>query len=87
MLTGVGFMYDPGRTYTMPIALATGVAASINGLFGKKLPLGAAGFKPLRVDRVADAAVEAIADPNISGKLDPDELDELATKVWRRQML
>lgn len=81
-------MYDESRKVTLPLATLTGVSAAVNSLFGGKLPLlGAAGHKPLRAERVADATVEAISDEHYSGIFDPVELDELATKVWRRQML
>jgi hypothetical protein len=81
-------MYDESRKITVPLASLTSLSSGINNLFYGKLPLlGAAGYKPLKAERVADATVEAISDDHYSGIFDPNDLDELATKVWRRQML
>src|SRR5690606_30420009 len=88
LLVRPGFIYDSSRAYTIPLAIGTGITSGINNLFGGKLPLlGAAGYKPLRAEVIADAVVEAIADENVKGILEPVKMEELAAKVWRRGML
>lgn len=85
-----GFLYDSSRGFTIPIAYATSLAASINqGIFGGRLTplMGAGGVKPLKADEVADAVVEAIDTKEISGIVDVKQIDLLAQKAWRKGML
>jgi len=85
-----GFLYDSSRGFTIPIAYATSVAASINqGIFGGRLTplMGAGGVKPLRADEVADAVMEAIDEDGIKGVIDVKQIEQLAHKAWRKGML
>lgn len=60
----------------------------MNSLFGGKLPLlGAAGYKPLKVEVLAEAATEAIGDEDVKGVVDVKDIEELYSKAWRRGML
>ena len=83
-----GFLYDSTRPVTMPLAGLMGVTSAVNSLFGGKLPLlGAAGYKPLKVGVVAEAAVEAIARESVKGVVEVKDIEELYSKAWRRGML
>ncbi|POS75717.1 NAD dependent epimerase/dehydratase [Diaporthe helianthi] len=83
------FLYDSSRPFTIPMAAMTGVGAVFNGLtrgvFGGLM--GAAGAKPLKVDVVAQAAVEALSDESVRGPVEVPEIEELANKGWRKDML
>lgn len=83
------FMYDSSRAFTIPMAAMTGVGALFNGVtrgvFGGLL--GAAGAKPLKVDVVARAAVEALEEEGTRGPVEVPELEDLAEKAWRKGML
>lgn len=83
------FLYDASRLFTIPMAAATGVGALFNGLTRGVLGgfLGAAGAKPLKVDVVARAAVEALEEEGTRGPVEVPELEELAEKAWRKGML
>lgn len=83
------FLYDASRAFTIPMAAATGVGAVFNGLTRGVLGgfLGAAGAKPLKVDVVARAAVEALEDGATRGPVEVAELENLAEKAWRKGML
>lgn len=83
------FMYDSSRKITMGIAAAAGAASVFNSLTGNILKgfMGAAGTKPLQVETVAEAVVEALADETIKGPVEPEQIEELATKGWRKTML
>jgi hypothetical protein len=48
---------------------------------------GAAVTKPLKVDLVADAVVEALADEGVKGPVEVPQLEELASRAWRKTML
>lgn len=82
------FLYDSSRMFTIPMAAMTGVGALFNGMTRGVLSgfLGAAGAKPLKVEAVARAAVEAL-ETNVSGPVEVPELEELAEKAWRKGML
>ena len=84
-----GFLYDSSRKFTLPIALAGGVGSQVNYLVGGRLSwlMGAAVEKPLKADLVAEAIVEAIGDDKTKGVVGTKEIQELATKAWRRGML
>lgn len=83
------FLYDSSRMFTVPMAAMTGVGALFNGvtrgMFGGFL--GAAGAKPLKVDVVARAAVEALEEEGTRGPIEVPELESLAEKAWRKEML
>ncbi|KAF8476932.1 hypothetical protein BDZ91DRAFT_708371 [Kalaharituber pfeilii] len=88
ILVRPAFIYDSTRPISLPLAFATGITSSVNSLFGGKLPLlGAAGQKPLKVDVVAEAVVQAIQDEGVSGVIDIPKIETLATKAWRAAML
>ncbi|CUS12031.1 unnamed protein product [Tuber aestivum] len=83
-----GFLYDTTRSATMPLAGLMGITSAVNSLFGGKLPLlGVAGYKPLKVEVVAEAAVEAIANESVKGVVEVKDIEELYSKAWRRDML
>ncbi|KAJ5832939.1 hypothetical protein N7474_001250 [Penicillium riverlandense] len=82
------FMYDSSRKFTLPIALGGFVASEVNALLGNKLGfLGAMAEKPLKVDVVGDAVVEALEDESIKGAVGTKQIEALATKAWRKSML
>lgn len=83
------FLYDSSRPFTIPMAAMTGVGAMFNGLTRGVLDgfMGAAGAKPLKVDLVAQAAVEALSDEGVRGPVEVPEIEELANKAWRKDML
>lgn len=83
------FLYDSSRPFTIPMAAMTGVGALFNGLTRGVLDgfMGAAGAKPLKVDVVAQAAVEALSDEGVRGPVEVPEIEELANKGWRKDML
>lgn len=83
------FLYDSSRPFTIPMAAMTGVGAMFNGLTRGVLDgfMGAAGAKPLKVDVVAQAAVEALSDESVRGPVEVPEIEELANKGWRKDML
>lgn len=83
------FMYDSSRMFTIPMAAMTGVGALFNGATRGILGgfLGAAGTKPLKVDVVARAAVEALEEEGTRGPVEVPELEDLAEKAWRKGML
>lgn len=83
------FLYDSSRPFTIPMAAMTGVGAIFNGLTRGVLDgfMGAAGAKPLKVDVVAQAAVEALSDEGVRGPVEVPEIEELANKGWRKDML
>ncbi|CAN8096284.1 unnamed protein product [Discula destructiva] len=82
------FLYDSSRLFTVPMAAMTGVGALVNGItrgvFGGIM--GAAGVKPLKVEVVARAAVEAL-ESGARGPVEVPELETLAEKAWRKGML
>ena len=61
----------------------------INSMVGGRLTslAGAAVEKPLKVNLVAEAVVEAIGDADIKGVIGTSEIEQLATKAWRKGML
>jgi uncharacterized protein YbjT (DUF2867 family) len=83
------FMYDASRPVTMPLAALTGAGALFNKYTGGVLGgfMGAAGAKPLKVDVVAEAIVEAIEDEKVRGPIEVQEMEELAHRAWRKSML
>ncbi|KAI0024861.1 hypothetical protein F4780DRAFT_775348 [Xylariomycetidae sp. FL0641] len=83
------FLYDSSRPITKIMAAMTGAGALFNEatmrVFGGFL--GAAGVKPLKVDVVAEAVVEALGDESVKGPVEVPEIEELANKAWRKNML
>jgi len=84
-----GFLYDSSRTFTLPIAFFGSAGNMVNSAIGGRLTwlAGAAVEKPLKVDLVAEAVVEAIGDDNAKGVVGTAQIEELANKAWRREML
>ncbi|KAK8089326.1 hypothetical protein PG997_004287 [Apiospora hydei] len=83
------FLYDPSRPITMGMAAMTGVGAMFNTVTGGVLGgfMGAAGTKPLKVETVAEAVVEALEDESVRGPVEVPEIEKLAEKAWRKNML
>lgn len=83
------FMYDSSRPATMPMAAMNLAGSVFNGVTRGVLGgvLGSAGVKPLKADVVADAVVEALSDENVRGPVEVPEIEELASKAWRKTML
>ncbi|KAF2634509.1 NAD(P)-binding protein [Massarina eburnea CBS 473.64] len=83
------FMYDASRAFTLPIAAAGGVASMLNSAVGGRLTwaMGAGGIKPLKADVVADAVVEALEDGEVEGVVQPEEIERLGVRAWRKNMV
>ncbi|EKG15223.1 hypothetical protein MPH_07557 [Macrophomina phaseolina MS6] len=83
------FMWDSSRGFTLPIAAAGGVASLVNSAVGGRLTwlMGAGGIKPLKADLVGEAVVEAVEGGETKGPVEVPEIEALATKHWRRNML
>ncbi|KAI1105888.1 NAD(P)-binding protein [Jackrogersella minutella] len=83
------FLFDSSRPITMGMAAMTGLGAAFNGLTRGVLGglMGAAGVKPLKVDVVAEALVEALGDPAVKGPVEVPQIEELANRAWRKNML
>jgi hypothetical protein len=83
------FLYDSSRSFTLPIAGLSHIAAAVNGATGGRLSflMGAGGTKPLKADVVGDAVVEAISESATKGVIETAEIEELAQKAWRGGML
>ncbi|KAJ5164627.1 uncharacterized protein N7500_006457 [Penicillium coprophilum] len=83
-----GFMYDSSRKFTLPIAMGGFVASEFNAFLGNKLGfLGSMAEKPLKVDVVSEAVVEALEDESTKGAVGTKQIEALATKAWRKTML
>lgn len=83
------FMFDGSRKFTVGMAAMAGAGTIFNGLTGNYLKdfMGAAGTKPLKVDVVAEAVVEALSDDAVQGPVEVPEIEDLAAKAWRKSML
>lgn len=83
------FLYDSSRKFTVAMAALAGGGSVFNKLTGGyfKTLMGAGAAKPLQVDTVAEAIVEALDDENVHGPVDVAEIEELANKAWRKSML
>ena len=83
------FLWDSSRKFTLPIAAGGAVGNTFNELLGGRLSglFGAAVEKPLKVDLVAEAVVEAIADEGTKGIVEVKDIEALAAKAWRKSML
>ncbi|CAI7620115.1 unnamed protein product [Penicillium glandicola] len=83
-----GFMYDSSRKFTLPIAMGGLIASEFNTFLGNKLGfLGSMAEKPLKVDVVSEAVVEALEDESTKGAVGTKQIEALATKAWRKTML
>lgn len=81
-------MFDSSRKLTLPIALGGWVGSGFNALLGNKLQfLGTMVEKPLQVDVVGDAVVEAMEDGVTHGAVGTKQIEALATRAWRKSML
>lgn len=64
------------------------VASEFNTFLGNKLGfLGSMAEKPLKVDVVSEAVVEALEDESTKGAVGTKQIEALATKAWRKTML
>ncbi|KAK7564952.1 NAD dependent epimerase/dehydratase family protein [Phyllosticta citricarpa] len=83
------FMWDKSRGFTVPLAAATGIAATLNDAIGGRLTwlMGAGGVKPLKADLVGEAVVEAVDTEDTKGPVEVPEIERLANRAWRRGML
>ncbi|CAK7226623.1 hypothetical protein SBRCBS47491_006294 [Sporothrix bragantina] len=84
------FMYDASaRPLTLPLAAIAGAGTIANRFTGGALTglLGTMGTKPLKVDEVAEAVIEALSDESVSGAVEVAQLIELANRAWRKGML
>ena len=82
-------MWDSSRTMTMGVAAMAGAGTLFNTLTGHYLKdfIGAAGVKPLKAETVAEAIVEALSDDTVRGPVEVAQIEELASKAWRKTML
>ena len=82
-------LYDSSRPLTGVLAAMTAAGSVFNGVTGGVLGgfLGSAGGKPLKANLVADAVVEGLADESVRGAVEVSQLEELASKSWRRTMV
>ncbi|KAK3295886.1 uncharacterized protein B0H64DRAFT_158134 [Chaetomium fimeti] len=83
------FMYDKSRGVTMGVAAMATAGSVFDGLTGGRVGgfLGSMVMKPLKVDVVADAVVEALADESVKGPVEVPQLEQLAEQAWRKTML
>lgn len=89
LLIRPGFLYDSSRGFTVPMAAVTYGGFLANSLTGGNLTwlMGAGGAKPLKADLVAQAVVEGLDDEKVKGPIEVKEIEELASRAWRRGML
>lgn len=82
------FMYDSSRKFTLPIALGGFLGTEVNAFLGNRLQfLGSMVDKPLQVDIVGEAVVEAMEDESTRGAVGTKQIETLATKAWRKSMV
>ncbi|KAK3942969.1 hypothetical protein QBC46DRAFT_378604 [Diplogelasinospora grovesii] len=83
------FLYDSSRPFTMPLAALTAAGALFNTVTGGVMSglLGAGGVKPLKADLVAEAIVEGLDDETVKGPVEVPQMEELASRAWRKTML
>ncbi|KAJ1735354.1 hypothetical protein LPJ61_000602 [Coemansia biformis] len=80
-----GFMYSPARPATLPIAAGTKVFQALFdrtplGCALKNTPFAKAASPPLRRELVADAIVNAIDSPGVSGILEIADIERLGAR-------
>ncbi|KAI5290709.1 hypothetical protein KEM54_000681 [Ascosphaera aggregata] len=83
------FIYDSTRRISLPIAAAGYLGHEANLLSKGKLQewLGAMVQKPMKVDIVGEAVVEAIGDGNVKGVVEPQDMEVMGVKGWRKSMI
>ncbi|BCR83299.1 ubiquinone biosynthesis protein COQ11 [Aspergillus chevalieri] len=82
------FMYDSSRKFTLPIAMGGFIGTEVNNFLGNRLQfLGSMVEKPLQVDVVGEAVVEAMEDESTRGAVGTKQIEILATRAWRKSML
>lgn len=76
------------RGFTKPVARVLGLSYALNSALGNRVPgIGAAGVKPLAVERVGSAIVEACDDERIVGPVEVHQIEALADVRWRAEMI
>ena len=83
------FMYDNSRKFTLGMAAGAAAGNLFNTLTGNYFRsfIGGAGEKPLKVETVAEAVVEALGDDTVQGPIEIPQIEDLASKAWRKTML
>lgn len=83
------FIYDPTRPISLPIAAGGYLGHEANLLSKGKLKewVGAMAQKPMKVDVVGEAVVEAIDDEKVKGVVGPEEMEDMGVKGWRKSMI
>lgn len=83
-----GFMFSDDRGFTKPVARVLGLSYALNSSLSGKIPLiGAAGVKPLAVERVGSAVVEACDSDRVEGVVEIHQIEALADVRWRAEMI
>ena len=83
-----GFMFSDAKGFTKPLARLLGLSYAAQSAFSGAIPLlGAAGVKPLLVDRVGKAIIQACEDESCSGPIEVFQIEALADLRWRAEML
>lgn len=83
-----GFMFSDDRGFTKPLARLLGLSYAANSSLNNKIPfIGAAGVKPLAVERVGSAVIEACDGPQVEGVVDIHQIEALADIRWRAEMI
>ncbi|KJZ72177.1 hypothetical protein HIM_08442 [Hirsutella minnesotensis 3608] len=77
------FMWDSSRKVTLGLAAMVGAGSIFNNVTGKVLNdfMGAAGTKPLKVEQVAEAVIEALSDDAVKGPVEVPQIEDLAAKA------
>jgi uncharacterized protein YbjT (DUF2867 family) len=83
------FLYDSSRKFTLAMAALAAGGSLFNTVTASyfKNFIGAGGAKPLPVEQVAEAVVEALGDETIRGPIEIPQIEQLAAKAWRKTML
>lgn len=83
-----GFMFSDDRAFTKPVGRLLGLSYALNSSLSGRIPgIGAAGVKPLAVERVGSAVVEACDNEQIDGVVDIHQIEALADVRWRAEMI
>lgn len=83
-----GFMFSDDRGFTKPVGRLLGLSYALNSSLSGRIPyIGAAGVKPLAVERVGSAVVEACDNEQIEGIVDIHQIEALADVRWRAEMI
>ncbi|KAI5308824.1 hypothetical protein KEM55_004767 [Ascosphaera atra] len=84
------FIYSANRKISIPIAMGGYLGHEANLITKGKLSdwgLGTMVEKPMKVDMVGRAVVEALEDESVRGVVAPKEVERLGFKGWRKSML